>query len=730
MLVPIMHRDLLISILVAIVLFAPFPALAIGNNEYVMASQPDSSTLCPVDWQNCFTGGDGTAVINLGLGSTLGTGGLKNVTIAKDPSSPYVAKEWIIYIYCFTDISYSQPCTDWAQPNSWNGYQSNLLGEFTATSTDNKFWTADFTNYTHTANIDGTYPIVFNPSYYYQLVINDNGWNIGAYGNSSGVPYYEIVGTKKQIDPVVIIPGILGSWEKNGQWILDPLLHTYDNMVDTFIANGYIEGKTLFKFPYDWYQPNEVTAFELKNKIADIKAICGCSKVDLIGHSMGGLIAANYIERDDYAHDVDQLFLVATPLSGAPKAYKTWEAGEIDFGSRQTNIVMNLKFILDARKSGYDSIFSYIHNEPVVSIQELLPTYNYLQTNSNLLQYPKAYPVNAFLEVLKNNFSKIAARGVQTKVIAADTLSNTTIGGFTIASSTEPGLWEHGQPIATAFVAGDDTVPRISIENVTSIDQTIDDTDHISIASTSAPYLFKQMTGRDALVIIGKKYNALTSLLFFKLFSPIDMQITAPDGKKLGRDFATNSEVSQIPEAFYSGFGTDNEYAVIPNPLPGEYKVETIGTGSGGAYTIATAFANEATTSALFVTGTSTPQAIETRTFILSATSSSITLPPPPVATTTSLTPDSCVTDLTKAHEAKWIGKKLVYEKLVFDCKALKELFKARDIVKTKLAKSVVIASIKLVVADMELLAKDKGNTKDAVVLITKYTTWFKNLSF
>ena len=31
---------------------------------------------------------------------------------------------------------------------------------------------------------------------------------------------------------------------------------------------------------------------------------------------------------------------------------------------------------------------------------------------------------------------------------------------------------------------------------------------------------------------------------------------------------------------------TDNEYAIIVNPLPGEYKVKTIGTDNGGKYTI------------------------------------------------------------------------------------------------------------------------------------------------
>src|SRR3989344_6125923 len=59
------------------------------------------------------------------------------------------------------------------------------------------------------------------------------------------------------IDPVIIIPGILGSWKDwHGEWKLDPITHTYDNLVDTFKANGYVQGSTLYEFPYDWEKSN------------------------------------------------------------------------------------------------------------------------------------------------------------------------------------------------------------------------------------------------------------------------------------------------------------------------------------------------------------------------------------------------------------------------------------------------------------------------------------------
>jgi pimeloyl-ACP methyl ester carboxylesterase len=540
-------------------------------------------------------------------------------------------------------------------------------------------------------------------------------------------PYVRIYGEIAPLDPVIIIPGILGSWEKDGRWVIDPLLHTYDNLVDTLVANGYIKDQTVFTFPYDWEQPNEVTAFQLKNKIADVKATCNCSKVDLIGHSMGGLVAANYIQRDDYGYDVDQLFLVATPLSGAPKAYKTWEGGEVDFGKPIVNAFVKIIFQIKALKNGFNSIFSYVHNKPVVSVQELLPVRtDYLKIGDIVL----AYPQNGFLEDLLRNFSKINFRGVTINTILADTKDNSTIGGFSIASSSKLGLWAYGQPVSTTFVAGDGTVPRSSIESVVSINKEFEFVDHTDIVSISKSYIYEQLTGKNLETSVNKIYSPVTSFLILYLLSPIDMQITAPDGKKLGKEFESNSEISQIPEAFYSGFGTDNEYAIIPNPLPGEYKVETIGTGSGGRYTVVANYSDLSTSSEIMVTGTSTPNMVIPHTFIISSTSTVISLLLPPVATstptTTPITPDTCVTDITQAYKDKWISKKVVYERLVADCKVLKELFKARDNAKTKLALSVINTAIKFILADMDLLAMDKGNTKDAVLLITKITTWFR----
>mgnify|MGYP001571765881 CR=1 FL=1 len=81
-------------------------------------------------------------------------------------------------------------------------------------------------------------------------------------------------------------------------------------------------------------------------------------------------------------------------------------------------------------------------------------------------------------------------------------------------------------------------------------------------------------------------------LLIIKILSPADIMVIAPDGKRVGKDFAINQEVNEIDGSFYSGFMTDNEFITIPNPVDGEYKVITQGTDNGGDYTVAVGFIN------------------------------------------------------------------------------------------------------------------------------------------
>ncbi|MDP3784696.1 MAG: hypothetical protein Q8R12_01305 [bacterium] len=416
--------------------------------------------------------------------------------------------------------------------------------------------------------------------------------------------------TTAGIDPVIIIPGILGSSDKNGVWVIDPIFHTYDDLIATLKANGYTEGKDLFTMPYDWRQSNVLTAVQLENKIDEVEAICQCAKVDLVAHSMGGLAARQYIQSDRYENDVDQLIFLGTPHLGATFSYLTWEGGET--GTKTGTASKKIKDLFtqlflsrEAKKAGYDNLFDYVRNKPIPSVQELLPIYDYLRDkDSNILRiYPNNYPQNAFLENLKTGVAGLLDKARVINIVG-ELGNNSTLNAIRVVDSPSPPLWENGYPDgfdgSTAdrgfeFGFGDGTVPKNSSESIAG-DLSELTAEHSALVTKAEGLVFKKLTGKDASILITSNTDSVLDanfkILLIKILSPVDVLITAPDGKKIGKDFATNSEINQIDGAFYSGFLTDDEYITIPNPLDGEYKIETRGTGTG-SYTIAAGYISD-----------------------------------------------------------------------------------------------------------------------------------------
>ncbi len=414
-------------------------------------------------------------------------------------------------------------------------------------------------------------------------------------------------------DPVIIIPGILGS-EKNsdGEWVIDPILHTYDDLIATLDVNHYTPNVDLFTFPYDWRKSNIETAILLKQKIDEVKTICNCGKVDLVAHSMGGLVARQYIQSDAYEQDVDQLIFLGTPHLGAPKAYLMWEGGETDPRGVE-NFVLQKMLDQEADENGYSNLFEYIRNEPIRSIQELLPTYDYIFDGSDLRDYPTNYPTNSFLGDLNARTFSLLNSGIDVYNFWGNVSDSKTIVGINaIDMSQLSPMWEHGYPEgfyerASNFGlergSGDETVPTASASFIQTNSVTVTSS-HNALPDQTKASVHKALTGNEVTTLIDNINFINIRLIMIKMFSPADLLIVAPDGNKIGKE--NGQVVNQIPYAFYTGFNTDTEFITILNPLDGEYKIVTQGTGSG-AYTVETNFISNATSTEASFTGATSP---------------------------------------------------------------------------------------------------------------------------
>ena len=408
-------------------------------------------------------------------------------------------------------------------------------------------------------------------------------------------------------DPVILIPGIMGSWNRNlldlnpempDEWILDPFFHTYDRLLEELqTTGGYVLNENLFTLPYDWRQKNEYTAQRLADRLAEIRQQTGATKVDVIAHSMGGLIARYYIETDLYQNDIDQLIFIATPQRGAPKAYLAWGGGYLG-----TNMVSDLiKELLIARlakhsglcnyTSASDCVHEYIHLYPVASLQQLLPDYDYLRnSDSGLLRaYPNGYPSNHFLEYLNNpeNLAKLYSSNIEMSVIYNSTPAS-TIESYSVVLPTGDGKWLYGRPDGfswfnrsggVSYGNGDETVPVFSSRFINSelfINKL--DTDHSKIVSASITNVIEILKNEYIQIKVVEPVN---DYIIIGVYSPVDLLVKTPSGLLVGRERESSQDVNQVEQSYYAGAGALNEYIIIPVTEQGEYKIFTQGTAAG-----------------------------------------------------------------------------------------------------------------------------------------------------
>ncbi|MEI8130171.1 MAG: right-handed parallel beta-helix repeat-containing protein [bacterium] len=152
-----------------------------------------------------------------------------------------------------------------------------------------------------------------------------------------------------------------------------PQVHIFNSLITSFTSRGYVEGKDLFVFPYDWRMSVGQSAQRLQQTITSVLATTGYSDVTLIAHSMGGLVAKQYIANEGDAH-IHKLIFLGTPHLGAPKAFTM-----LEFGDNLGASVLGFNLLNPKR------IFALSQNLP--SVYDLLPTKTYIDGVGRGLRY-------------------------------------------------------------------------------------------------------------------------------------------------------------------------------------------------------------------------------------------------------------------------------------------------------------------------------------------------------
>ncbi|KAL6845948.1 hypothetical protein ACP4OV_023396 [Aristida adscensionis] len=203
--------------------------------------------------------------------------------------------------------------------------------------------------------------------------------------------------------------------------ILDPswfveLLHLsmvyhFHDMIDMLVDCGYEKGTTLFGYGYDFRQSNRIdkAMAGLRAKLETAYKTSGGKKVNVISHSMGGLLVRCFMSmnHDVFAKYVNKWICIACPFQGAP-------------GCINDSLLTGLQFVY-----GFESFFfvsRWAMHQLLVecpSIYEMLPNPDFKWKDKPIVQVWRKSPekdgvvelvlyeatdcVSLFQEALRNN---------------------------------------------------------------------------------------------------------------------------------------------------------------------------------------------------------------------------------------------------------------------------------------------------------------------------------------
>ena len=405
-----------------------------------------------------------------------------------------------------------------------------------------------------------------------------------------------------------------------------PLVEDFDytdGLINEFIGQGYIENETLFTFPYDWrygvsgkYADGKTNSDLLREKIDQILQNTGADKVDIVAHSMGGLIVKKYVADDPVNQKINKAVFVGVPNSGSVKAIKGLLWGDnmgVYFGplglseSEMKKISANMPGVYDLLPSQqlYSNLGSFLQtidygNEtftfpqvPVggnIDIKDL----NYQEYKSFMLQE------NNLNQTAFSNFENLHIQNFDDFDLRTAGIDLYAIDGCKTATMTKlieaKGKNMLGQPSRSYSIATLDTGDgTVSIESLTNLPINQSNKFYSLIGDHSK--LLSKDGSRQQIVNIIANSNLQVSLNIItqdvskcqlngkaiEVFSPIDITVIDQFGKKLGLA-EDKSIINEITNASFEILG-ENKFIYLPTDNGEIYTINMQGTGTE-TYTI------------------------------------------------------------------------------------------------------------------------------------------------
>ena len=380
--------------------------------------------------------------------------------------------------------------------------------------------------------------------------------------------------TPTPIQPIIILPGLGTSWnhenmilgieKPQSDWFMTPGVKVYDGLINTLKnANYQTEGedKNLFIFNYNWTKPLESNVEDFKNYIENIVRPLPEQKIDLIGHSLGGLIARIYIQNNPN-NNIDQLITLGSPHKGIPSLYYPWEGGDLSKSLPGWQRI-GAGLLVHLRKPGFSTTMEAVRST-IPSLKNLLPTFNYLKENSTEKILDNMTEKNEWLININNNLPSHLFSSLHT---VAGVSTDNTIRWVKITERNWLdkilGLWIDGKPQSEEKAQGDWTVLEESAILPGGKINNLDNLSHMElVTSPLAQQKIMEYLGLSPTSISETSASLnYDSALVFQIASPARIDLFDSSNNPVG-----------------SG---DGKLMVLPNPQNDQYQIKLTGTDQG-----------------------------------------------------------------------------------------------------------------------------------------------------
>ena len=352
----------------------------------------------------------------------------------------------------------------------------------------------------------------------------------GSYNwNSLSIDYVKVYSSEEGgvgLDKIIILPGLGASWNTRAMvyneavavddWSMTPFVKNYDGLVTALEAKEMEEGSDFFVWNYDWRQSMSETVDDFGEFVEEVTD--DGEKVDLVGHSLGGLTARIWLQQNE--DKVDKVISLGSPHQGAVGAYDAWSGGRISDKFDAQSIALNVLLQLQKRgdQTRLETIRSYT---PVLG--NLLPTFDFVKIGRRVLSVASLESQNDYLLDKNSGVLFVVDQLVAMVAVGEETKEWISLKPRSVYDKVL-GIWPDGRPIRYSYGEGDGTVLAKSAKFDQGEKLVEVSSDHGQMVNDLVDEIFEELDLGEVTVVI-ESVEDLSSKTVFFVGSPVVMTV-------------------------------------------------------------------------------------------------------------------------------------------------------------------------------------------------------------